>query len=89
MADGERYDVEISPHAARAFRKLPVPVQHRLTRAILTLEHAPRPVGCKAMAGQPGRWRIRVGDYRVIYTVDDGVLLVLVVELGHRRDVYR
>ncbi|SBW21034.1 hypothetical protein FDG2_1872 [Candidatus Protofrankia californiensis] len=89
MVDGERYKVEVSSHAARAFRKLPVPVQRRLTRAFLALEHTPRPVGSKALVGSPGHWRIRVGDYRVIYTVRDDVLLVLVVELGHRRDVYR
>ncbi len=85
----ESYKVEIDSHAQRAFRKFPGDVQNRLTRVILTLEHAPRPVGCKAVVGRLGHWRIRVGDYRMIYTVRDDVLVVLVVEVGHRRDVYR
>ncbi|WP_322778777.1 type II toxin-antitoxin system RelE/ParE family toxin [Frankia sp. Cas4] len=89
MAGGESYKVEIDPHAQHAFRKLSRDVQNRLTKVILALEHTPRPVGCKAVVGQPGYWRIQVGDYRVIYTVWDDVLVVLVVELGHRRDVYR
>ncbi len=89
MVGAARYKVEIEAHAQRAFRKLPRLAQDRLAGAILALEHTPRPVGCKPMAGLPGHWRIRVGDYRVIYSIRDDVLLVLVVELGHRREVYR
>jgi mRNA interferase RelE/StbE len=55
---------------------------------IATLAHDPRPAGVLALAGHPGLLHIRVGDYRVVYTVDDAVLVVLVAHLGHRRDVY-
>ncbi len=47
----------------------------------------PRPPAAKPLRGRPA-WRVRVGDYRIIYTIDDGVLLIVVVTLGHRRDVY-
>jgi mRNA interferase RelE/StbE len=66
--------------ALRALGKLPRDAQERLSRAALTLEHTPRPVGCRQMVGRPGYWRIRVGDYRMIYTIEDAVLRVLVVE---------
>ena len=49
----------------------------------------PRPHGAKALRGEPGLLRVRVGDYRVIYTVEDNILLVLVVRIAHRREAYR
>lgn len=89
MTGPRRYTVEIQASAQRTYRKLPDDARRRIKAALLALEHSPRPVGCKAMVGRPGHLRIRVGDYRVIYTVRDSTLVVLVVELGHRRDVYR
>jgi mRNA interferase RelE/StbE len=53
------------------------------------LEQNPRPPGCKQLAGDSGFYRIRVGDYRVIYSIEDDVLLVLVLKVGPRRDIYR
>jgi mRNA interferase RelE/StbE len=53
------------------------------------LAQDPRPPGAKKLHGEPGLFRVRAGDYRVIYTVRDKVLLVLVLAIGHRRDVYR
>lgn len=63
------------------------PVRHRLQGAIALLAQDPRPPAARALKGGPGL-RVRVGDYRIIYTVDDEVLLVVVVTLGHRREVY-
>ena len=60
----------------------------RLDRAILALAHAPRPPGAKPITGYPHHYRIREGDYRVVYEVQDKVLLVLVVAAAHRREVY-
>lgn len=75
------------PAAVRALRKLDPQVRHRVQGAISLLAGDPRPPAARALRGRPGL-RVRVGDYRIIYTVADDVLLVVVVTLGHRRDVY-
>jgi mRNA interferase RelE/StbE len=82
------YQVQIDTKAAKLLRKLDRPAQARLVAAIAALGVDPRPPGVKSLTGHPGLLRIRVGDYRVVYTVHDGELLVLVVHLGHRSDVY-
>jgi mRNA interferase RelE/StbE len=84
-----RYDVTYAKAAARALRRLDRPVQRRLLDAIDHLGDDPRPPGTKALQGGGGLLRIRIGDYRVVYAVEDDRLVVLVVTLGHRRDVYR
>ncbi len=81
------YRIELRPAAVRALRNLDPPVRHRLQGAIALLAQDPRPPAARALKGRPGL-RVRVGDYRVIYTVNDDVLLVVVVTLGHRREVY-
>ena len=81
------YQVEFTPAAHRQFRKLNPEVQRRLAPAIDALAEDPRPASAKKLSGTE-LWRIRVGDYRVIYALDDGALTVLVVRLGHRREVY-
>jgi mRNA interferase RelE/StbE len=82
-----RYRIELRPAAVRALRRLDPQVRGRVQGAIALLAEDPRPPGARALRGRPGL-RVRVGDYRVIYTVQDDVLLVVVVTLGHRRDVY-
>jgi len=81
------YRIEVRPAAARALRKLDHDVQPRIRAAIALLAEDPRPPASRRLRGRPG-YRVRVGDYRIIYTVADDVLLVVVVTLGHRRDVY-
>jgi mRNA interferase RelE/StbE len=81
------YRVELRPAAVRALRKLDPSVRHRVQGAIALLAQDPRPPAARALQGRPGL-RIRVGDYRIIYTVADDVLLVVVVTVGHRREVY-
>lgn len=81
------YRIELRPAAVRALRKLDPQVRHRLQGAIALLAQDPRPPAARALQGRPG-FRIRVGDYRIVYTVADDVLLVAVVALGHRREVY-
>jgi len=81
------YRIELRPAAARALRKLDPSIRHRLQGAIALLAREPRPPSARALQGRPGL-RVRVGDYRIIYTVADDVLLVVVVTVGHRRDVY-
>lgn len=81
------YRIELRPAAVRALRKPDPPIRGRLQGAIALLAKDPRPPAARALQGRPGL-RVRVGDYRIIYTVADDVLLVVVVTLRHRREVY-
>lgn len=83
------YTIEFKPLALRQLQKLPREAQRRLSAKIDSLRDDPFPSGCKKMAGLLDTWRIRVGDYRVVYQMHRGVLLVLVLTVGHRKDVYR
>ena len=83
------YQVSILPAALRQLAKLPKLVQGRIQQRIYVLCEDPRPPGTKALAGRGGFYRFRVGDYRVIYEIRDEILTVLVVRVGHRREVYR
>ncbi|MEU3305750.1 type II toxin-antitoxin system RelE/ParE family toxin [Nocardiopsis sp. NPDC006832] len=82
-----RYEVYFSSAAARQLRKLEERQRKRVLHAVRGLSEDPRPPGVKALRGRVG-YRIRIGDHRVLYTVDDGVIEVWVVKVGHRRDVY-
>lgn len=82
-----RYRIELRPAAVRALRKLDPTVRRRIQGAIGLLAENPRPPAARALKNRPG-FRVRVGDHRILYTVDDGVLVVVVVTLGHRREVY-
>lgn len=84
-----RYEVEIMPSALRGLRKLDPPTQSRILAAIDRLAENPRPPGCRKLAGAHDLYRIRVGRYRVAYRIRDVVLVVLVLEIGSRRDIYR
>ena len=83
------YDVSFRRSAEKDLRKLDAGVQKRVMRAVEGLEVDPRPDGCRKLTGSDDAYRIRVGDYRVIYTVDDIVHIVAIERVGHRRDVYR
>ncbi|MCL0052980.1 type II toxin-antitoxin system RelE/ParE family toxin [Dehalococcoidales bacterium] len=83
-----KYEVRIVPAAEREMDKLPTPVHTRLSRRILSLEGNPRPRGAKKLGGRE-EYRLRVGDYRVLYTIDDKGCMVTVFAVGHRREVYR
>jgi mRNA interferase RelE/StbE len=82
------YAIQFKPAALRQLEKLPRPVRNRSSK-IDSLRDDPFPAGCKKLSGLLDTWRIRAGDYRVIYQVHKGILLVLVLTLGHRREVYR
>lgn len=85
----DEYVVELSPAAARSLRKLDRQVQRRILGALVLLRETPRPPAAKSLVGHPGYLRVRTGDYRVVYTIEERRLLVLVLALGHRREVYR
>lgn len=82
------YEVEFTTAAARQVKKLSRPARDRVLHAIEDLGEDPRPHGSKKLVGEQTAWRIRVGDYRVIYDVFDAELVVTVVRAAHRREVY-
>ncbi len=82
------YSIQIDADAWRDLMKLPESLQETLFNAIYRLELAPRPSGCKTLQGGDGLYRIRVGDYRIIYEIQDAKLVVVVVKVGHRSKVY-
>jgi mRNA interferase RelE/StbE len=84
-----RYEVLLTPSALRAFRKLERGVQVRLAHLIDSLAFNPRTHGSVKLSGEENLYRVRTGDYRIIYSIEDDVLIVLIVAVGHRREVYR
>ena len=83
-----RYTVEIKRSAQKQLAKISNPFSDAITEKILSLEIDPRPVGCIKLKGREG-WRVRVGDYRIIYEIKDNILLVLVIDIDHRKQVYK
>ena len=82
------YQIQILRRAQKALSRLPRQDYERVRDAIASLADVPRPPGCKKLTGREG-WRIRIGRYRVIYEIEDEVLVVTVLDVGHRRDIYK
>lgn len=82
------YRIELETRGRREYLRLPRNVQERIGEALDDLAANPRPPGAKRLAGSPG-YRLRQGDYRILYTVDDTSRLVRVYRVGHRREIYR
>lgn len=82
------YEIEFTTGAKRQFEKLSPAVQRRLAETIDGLSEQPRPPQCTKLSGQE-LYRVRCGEYRAIYRIEDERLLVLIVKVGHRREVYR
>jgi mRNA interferase RelE/StbE len=82
------YTIEFRPQALRTLRKLDAQQQARIRGAIILLSRDPRPPGSRKLQGREG-YRVRIGDFRVIYAIEDSLLTILVVAIGHRREVYR
>jgi mRNA interferase RelE/StbE len=83
------YEVRIAPTAQRQYRKLPAEVRQRVAKALAALSEEPRPSGVVKLRGSSNRWRIRIGDYRIIYRIEDEIVLVTILIIAHRREVYR
>ena len=83
------YRIEFAPRARRQLEKYPREAQVRLAAALTNLQANPRPPGVRKLTAEENLYRIRVGDYRIIYQIRDRELLVLVVKIGHRREIYR
>ncbi len=83
------YGVNLAPAAVRQLRKLDPQARRRIQAVIELLAAQPRPPAATPLVGGTGEWRVRTGDYRIVYEIHDDALLVLVMALGHRREVYR
>ena len=82
------YSLFIKPSAAKEIEGLPKPARGRIVAKIRSLSSDPRPPGCEKLSGHD-QYRIRQGHYRILYEIHDLKLIVVVVKVGHRRDVYR
>lgn len=89
MTDGDQYSVGYDSTARKELSKLDRQIARRVARAVSALGANPRPAGCRRLVGYDDLWRVRVGDYRVIYTIRDTELIVLALRIAHRSDVYR
>ena len=83
------YKIEFTKGANKQLKKLPSDIKERIDLSIQELAAEPRPNGVKKLANEDSLYRIRVGDYRVIYQILDTILLVTVIKVKHRRDVYK
>ena len=83
------HKVLFKPSADRALQKLPQDVQRRIVGEVAMLAHNPRPARMVKLAGDDNLWRIRIGNYRVVYEIHDDWLIVLVLRVAHRKDAYR
>lgn len=83
------YSILLAPPAERQLKALTKPVQKRIVKRLRTLKKNPRPHGVKKLAGEEDLYRIREGDYRIIYTIQAKQLIVLVVKIGDRKEIYR
>lgn len=83
------YSVVVSDTAEKELFQLPLKMIEKIIPVLKSLEENPRPAGSKKLKGYKNLWRSRVGDYRIIYSIDDVVLLVDVRAIGHRKDIYR
>lgn len=84
-----KYQVDFTRQSRKQLDQLPIPVKKRILKRLLALEDHPQSSSAKKLSGQEEIWRLRVGDYRVIYEIQGERLVVLVLRVGHRREVYR
>lgn len=87
MASG--YSIEFETSAVKVLRRIQRSWQVRISTAIKALAADPRPHGCTKLSGHADAYRIRVGDYRVVYTINDAIRIIRIEKIGHRREVYR
>lgn len=83
------YKVTLAPAAARQLRKFDPQVRRRIQAAIELLASEPKPPASTRLVGGSGEWRVRTGNYRIVYEIEDDRLLVLVLSVGHRREIYK
>ncbi len=84
-----KYSLEIKPSAQKELDALDDALFTRMDQKILMLAENPRPAGCKKLKGYKDQWRVRVGDWRVVYIIEDEAKLVSITRIAHRREVYK
>lgn len=89
MSEPSRWEVVLTRQAERALRRLPRPLLQRLDHALAALAENPAPPDCKKLVGHPDLYRVRVGDWRIVYTLQAQHLVVLVIRIAPRGEVYR
>lgn len=85
----KQYEVVLSKTVVKSMSKLPTSIVNKIILVLESLATNPRPVGCKKLKGFDNLWRVRIGDYRAIYAIEDVILLVDVRDVGHRKDIYK
>jgi len=83
------YKIEFLKTAEKEFYRLPKQIQERMAKKLEGLKTDPYPSGVKALKNGQGRLRLRVGDYRIIYRVENDILVILIITVGHRKNIYR
>lgn len=84
-----KYSIKYKRSAFEELLQLPSNIAHKIKTAIDILSENPRPLGCKKLKGSDKDYRIRIGNYRVVYTITDTILIITVIKIAHRKDVYR
>jgi mRNA interferase RelE/StbE len=82
------YSVEVKTSARKELESLPDDVLARVLQKMNSLRTAPRPAGCKKLKGYKDQWRVRVGDWRVVYIIEDAAKLISITRIAHQREVY-
>ena len=88
MSAGPTYEVRLADRAAKSLRKHPKDVRAQINEKLLALETDPRPHGYKKLKGVEDLYRVRTGNFRIVYAIEDDKLIVYVVDVGDRKDVY-
>ena len=83
-----KFTIQIKRNAQKSLANIPAKEQKSIIEAICQLAEIPLPSGCKKLKGKEA-WRIRIGNYRVIYEIENNMLSIFVIEIGHRKDIYR
>ena len=83
------YSIQIRRKALKEIKSLPSPYKQKIITAIEELANNPRPIGCRKLKANEELYRIRVGDYRVLYNVEDKIKIVEITKAGHRKDIYK
>jgi len=87
-AEKKVYRIEVTPRAQKDLKALPTGERQRVAEQIDALKTDPRPTGCRKLRGREDFYRIRAGDYRVVYQIEDEVLFILIVRVGDRKEIY-
>ncbi|MDR3676520.1 MAG: type II toxin-antitoxin system RelE/ParE family toxin [Acidobacteriota bacterium] len=82
------YSVEVKPSARKELEALPDKLLARVLKKMESLRDSPRPAGCKKLKAYEDQWRVRVGDWRILYIIDDAAKLISITRIAHRREVY-